>query len=288
MDQAQKLREFKARASRKSSTNDHTDDARIITVASGKGGVGKTSFTVNLSMALAKLGKKVCIIDADLGLANVDVMFGLVSRYNISHVLNGERKVQDCITKGPHGIQIVSGGSGIMDLVNLKEEQIQKMISALDYFNSTSDYIIIDTGAGISPSILSFIDAASDVILVITPDPTSITDAYALIKNIPSDDERKIKLVINRVENKKEGMDVFNKLQLASNRFLNKELENFGYVFEDDSLRKAVRKQKTLLEAFPHSISSRSIENIALSFVNNGSETKKTFRSFIDRLFNKI
>ncbi len=284
MDQAQRLRDIVS-----DGTADKPD-SRIITVSSGKGGVGKTNFTVNLGIALAKLGKKVTIIDADLGLANVDVMFGIVTKYNLSNVIKGEITVQESIVKGPYDINIISGGSGIMDLIDLDINQLDKLIHTLSYFNTISDYILIDTGAGLSKSVLSFVDAASDVILVITPDPTSITDAYALIKNIVKDDQKKIKLIINRVESNEEGDEVYNKLDQAVTKFLSRELENLGYIFEDNNLKRAIRKQIPLLEAYPRAIASKGIENIAFNLENNNRYTKNThsFKSFLNKLMNKI
>lgn len=284
MDQAQKLRDIVGESV------SEMGDARIITVSSGKGGVGKTNFTVNLGIALAKLGKKVTIIDADLGLANVDVMFGIVTKYNLYNVIKGEVSVQDSIVKGPYDINIISGGSGIMDLIDLDIDQLEKLIHTLSYFNTISDYILIDTGAGLSKSVLSFVDAASDIVLVITPDPTSITDAYALIKNIVKDDQKKIKLIINRIESNEEGDEVFNKLDQAVKKFLNRELENLGYIFEDNNLKRAVRKQIPLMEAYPRAIASKGIENIAYNLENNNryAKTNHSFKTFLSRLMNKI
>ncbi len=284
MDQAQKLRDIVSEGTPEIS------DARIITISSGKGGVGKTNFTVNLGIALAKLGKRITIIDADLGLANVDVLFGIVTKFNLSNVIKGEISVQESMVKGPYDINIISGGSGIMDLIDLDQNQLEKLIHTLSYFNTISDYILIDTGAGLSKSVLSFVEAASDVVLIITPDPTSITDAYALIKNITNDDQKRIKLIINRVESNEEGDEVFNKLEQAVSKFLNRELENLGYIFEDTNLKRAVRKQTPLLEAYPRAIASKGIENIAYNLDNNHKYAKSnnSFKSFLNKLMNKI
>lgn len=284
MDQAQKLRDIVSEGTSEIS------DARIITISSGKGGVGKTNFTVNLGIALAKLGKRITIIDADLGLANVDVLFGIVTKFNLSNVIKGEISVQESMVKGPYDINIISGGSGIMDLIDLDQNQLEKLIHTLSYFNTISDYILIDTGAGLSKSVLSFVEAASDVVLIITPDPTSITDAYALIKNITNDDQKRIKLIINRVESNEEGDEVFNKLEQAVTKFLNRELENLGYIFEDTNLKRAVRKQTPLLDAYPRAIASKGIENIAYNLDNNHKYAKSnnSFKSFLNKLMNKI
>ena len=217
-DQAFRLREL-INVKRNDATESKMTDARIIAVSSGKGGVGKTSVTVNLAIALSNLGNKVTIIDADLGLANVDILMGLIPRYTLSHVIKLEKKLEEIIVEGPSGIQIVSGGSGVMDLVNLNEDELSALILGLEHLNNDSDYILIDTGAGLNSSVISFIQAAQEVVVVVTSDPTSITDAYALIKNI-QDLDVKIKIVVNRIDSNKEGTEVFHKIDLAANKFL--------------------------------------------------------------------
>lgn len=286
MDQAQKLRDIVALEQGEK----HGDDARIIAISSGKGGVGKTGFTVNLAIALARLNKRVTIIDADLGLANVDVMFGIVTRYSLANVIKGEVTVEESIAKGPHDINIISGGSGILDLVDLEAEQLEKLIQSLTFFNTISDYILIDTGAGLSKSVFSFIQAASDLVVVITPDPTSITDAYALIKNIDAESAKKIKLIINRVDSNEEGDEVFAKLSQAVLRFLNREVENLGYIFEDGNFKRAVRRQVPLLECYPRSIAGKGIENIAYNLEHNSAYAKhnSSFKAFLSRLMGKL
>ncbi len=251
MDQAQKLRDIvKDVREEELSNSTYANDARIITVSSGKGGVGKTNFTVNLGIALSKQGKRVSIIDADLGLANVDVILGIIPKYTLSHIVRNEKTIDEVMIEGPHGLKIVSGGSGMLDLVNLRQDQIESLIHTFDKLNDISDYILIDTGAGLNTSVLSFIKAASDVIVVITPDPTSITDAYALIKNI-SEEESHINLVINRVESAKEGTDVFGKLDRAAKKFLEIELNNLGYLSEDNTVKKSVRLQRPFSTEYP-------------------------------------
>lgn len=290
MDQAQKLREIiyssklhKITAKEKVPT---VSDARIITVSSGKGGVGKTNFTVNLAIALGRLGKRVTIIDADLGLANVDVVLGMVPKYTLSHVIRNEMEIRDILMEGPYGIRIISGGSGVMDLVNMDSEQINRLIESLAFLNDDSDYILIDTGAGLSQSVISFIRAASDIIMVITPDPTSITDAYAVIKNIAGE-EKHIKVVVNRVDSNKEGQSVFTKLNSASKKFLSVELESLGYIYEDNNVKKAVRSQSPFMVEHPNCLASRGVELIAYNIENNKTFTGSStgFTRFIEKLF---
>lgn len=290
MDQAQKLRDIvKDVRQEELSNSTYAKDARVITVSSGKGGVGKTNFTVNLGIALSKQGKRVTIIDADLGLANVDVILGIIPKYTLSHIVRNEKTIDEVMIEGPHGLKIVSGGSGMLDLVNLRQDQIESLIHTFDKLNEISDYILIDTGAGLNTSVLSFIKAASDVVVVITPDPTSITDAYALIKNI-SEEEKHINLVINRVESAKEGIEVFGKLERAARKFLEIELNNLGYIYEDNNVKKAVRLQKPFAIEYPNSIATKGVELIAYNLVNK--ENKKAavnkFSRFVNKLFSNM
>jgi len=260
--------------------------AKVIAIASGKGGVGKTNFTVNLGIALSKQGKRVTIIDADLGLANVDVILGIIPKYTLSHIIRNEKSIEEIMIDGPHGLKIISGGSGMLDLVNLNGDQIDSLIHTFDKLNEISDYILIDTGAGLNNSVLSFIKAASDVVVVITPDPTSITDAYALIKNI-SEEEKHINLVINRVESSKEGAEVFGKLERAAKKFLEIELNSLGYIYEDNNVKKSVRLQRAFSVEYPNSIATKGIELIAYNLVNKENKVASVnkFSKFINKLF---
>ncbi|MDK2917407.1 MAG: flagellar biosynthesis protein FlhG [Candidatus Petromonas sp.] len=269
-------------------SNKGKEDARVITVTSGKGGVGKTNFTINLGIALSNLNKKVTIIDADLGLSNIDVVLGLIPKYTLANVVRGEVNILDIGIKGPSGINIISGGSGIVDLIDLSQDQINNLIKNFLLLNDISDYILIDTGAGLNNSVLSFIEAANEMIIIITPEPTSITDAYAVIKNISNN--KRIKLVINRVESSKEGYDVFNKINSATKKFLNIELENLGFIFEDSTVKKSVKEQKPFLIYYPNSIASKGIDLVAYNLLNNSShiESYSTFKKFINKLFFKL
>lgn len=269
--------------------NETSRDARIITVSSGKGGVGKTNFTVNLGIKLSSMGHKVTIVDADLGLANIDVILGLVPKYTLTHVVKDEMAIHEILMDGPGGIQIVSGGSGVMELVNMEHEKLDALISSFEYMNDDSDFILIDTGAGLSQSVISFIQAADEVILVITPDPTSITDAYAVIKNI-AESEKHIKVVINRIESNKEGYDVFHKINSATQKFLNVEVESLGFIYEDMNVKKAVRQQTPFILNYPNCIASKGIGMIANNLVNNSCYVNNVngFNRFINRLFTGI
>lgn len=283
-DQAYKLRELIH--VNKSSQKKVSTDARIIAISSGKGGVGKTNFTVNIGIALTKLNKKVTIIDADLGLANIDIILGLVPKFTLTHVLKNQKNIEDIIMDGPDGIKIISGGSGVMDLVNLSAQELEALIKTFEYLNEDSDYILIDTGAGLNQSVLSFIQAAQELIVVVTSDPTSITDAYALIKNIKSMNIP-IKIVVNRVESNKEGHEVFHKLNSATTKFLNFEMENIGFIYEDPCVKKSVRNQVPFMIGFPNALASKGVELIAntLDHQKNYQQEEGGFSSFIKKLF---
>lgn len=284
IDQANKLRELihvKQPPKEKVPT-----DARIIAVSSGKGGVGKTNFTVNTAIALSKMNKRVTVIDADLGLANIDILLGLVPKYTLTHVLRNEKVIEDIILKGPNDIKIISGGSGVMDLVNLSSNELDALIKTFEYLNDDSDFILIDTGAGLNQSVLSFIQAAQELIVVVTSDPTSITDAYALIKNIKHLNIP-IKIVVNRVESNKEGHEVFHKLNSATTKFLNFEMDNLGFVYEDPCVKKSVRNQIPFIVGFPNALATKGIELIANTLLHNSDFTQPEggFKSFIKKIF---
>jgi len=261
-------------------------DARIIAVSSGKGGVGKTNLTVNLGIALSKMNEKVTIIDADLGLANIDILLGLVPRYTLTHVLKREKDLSEIMVEGPNGISIVSGGSGVMDMVNLSQDELSRLIESLEKINNESDYILIDTGAGLSHSVLSFIKASQELVVVVTSDPTSITDAYALIKNV-GDINSNIKVVVNRIESNKEGQEVFSKLNTATSKFLGIELESIGYIYEDHNVKKSVKKQVPFLIGFPNSLASRGVELVAENLKRNSTYSQPSggFSTLIKRIF---
>lgn len=245
---------------------------RVIAVTSGKGGVGKTNFTVNLALALAELGQHVLLLDADLGMANVDVLLGCSSPYSLMHLIEGTASIQQISSEGPRGIKFLSGGSGISRLANLKSTQIQYIMDQISAYDEWADIILIDTGAGISPNVLSFVMAADEVIIVTTPEPTAITDAYAMMKvyagsgslNTKSDS---LQIVVNRVFDNEEGQGVIDKLGHVSKKFLGRSISGLGFIYEDINLVRAVKKQIPLLLSFPDSISAQCIEAIARKLI---------------------
>jgi flagellar biosynthesis protein FlhG len=238
--------------------------ARVIAITSGKGGVGKTNFSVNLGLALANLGQRVLIIDADLGLANVEFVLGCTPQYNLLNFLDDGFRLTDIVSEGPRGVRFMSGGSGIHQLANLSEAHLGRIISQMVQFDQWADIILIDTGAGLHRNVMNFVMAADEVIIITTPEPTAIADAYAMMKTYAAHYGRApLKLVINRVLEMTEGQQVVDKLVKVSLRFLGITVSNLGFVYEDVNVLKALKSQVPVILAHPDSISVRCIENIA-------------------------
>jgi len=238
---------------------------RVISVTSGKGGVGKTNIVGNLALSFGRLGKKVLVLDGDLGLANIDIIFGLSPAYNIKHVVTGEKSLAEIIVEGPEKIQIVPAGSGIQDLVHLTQGQKLNLLNEFDGLEEDFDIFLIDTGAGISSNVIYFSIAADERIVVATSEPTSITDAYALIKVMYAKHGTKtFKLLVNMVEHEEEARSVFENLSNAVVRFLKGiSLEYAGYIPRDRNLEKAVRQQSTVIMRYPESVSSKGFSDLA-------------------------
>ncbi|MEH6530318.1 MAG: MinD/ParA family protein [Photobacterium frigidiphilum] len=242
---------------------------KVITVTGGKGGVGKTNVTLSMAISMARQGKKVMVLDADLGLANVDVMLGLRSGRNLSHVLAGQCDLQDVILEGPYGVKIIPGSSGTQKMAELSPAQHAGLIRAFGNLQDDIDVLLVDTAAGISDMVLSFARAAQDVLVVVCDEPTSITDAYALIKVLSREyDVQRFKIVANMVRSYREGRDLFTKLTRVTERFLDANLELVACVPLDDRVRQAVKRQKIVVDAFP-----RSPAALALTALSNKALT---------------
>lgn len=286
MDQAEKLRNLiKAQSTPRSV-------ARVITVTSGKGGVGKSSVSVNLAIALSRLGHRVIILDADFGLANVEVMLGIRPQYNLADLMFRGKSLSDIITPGPENIGFISGGSGIQELTNLTRDQIVYLIQKLVELDERADIIIVDTGAGIADSVLEFVAASSEVLLVATPEPTSITDAYALLKTLNrktdiSLQDTVIKMIANRIDTYDEGKELYDKLSLVVSKFLDLKLEYLGALPQDPSVSKAVMKQKPAITLYPNSNFAKSLQSFAELLSENKSEIKKSKKG-IAQLFTNL
>ena len=244
--------------------------SRVIAITSGKGGVGKTNFTVNLGIRFAQLGMRVVIIDADLGLANVDVVMGKMSKYNLSDVINSNKDILEILEEGYEGVKFVSGGSGVQDLIKLNKIQLVDLLLKLGKLDEEADIILIDTGAGLSENVISFVHAAREIILLTTPEPTSITDAYALIKTITQRDKSKnIKVVVNKADNAAEAFNILDKLNIVTQKFLGVKLQKLGYILNDASVSKAVKLQQPFVVSFNRSEASRNMNDIALTLMKN-------------------
>lgn len=242
--------------------------ARVITITSGKGGVGKSSISVNLAIQLSKLGKRVIILDADFGLANIEVMLGIRPQYNLADLLFRGKGIVDIVTKGPENIGFISGGSGIQELSELTREQIQSFSQKLYELDEIADIIIIDTGAGINDNVFNFAFASSEVLLVVTPEPTSITDAYALLKIMnnkmkTSNEDVVVKMIANKVESLEEGKHLYNKLKIVVEKFLTVKIDYLGAVPQDPVVSKAIIQQKPYSLIYPNSISTKAVVDLA-------------------------
>jgi len=237
---------------------------RVITVASGKGGVGKTNVSANLAMSLTSMGKKVLLMDADLGLGNVDVMLGVHPVHNLSHVISGERTLEEVIVEGPAGIKIIPASSGIKSMAELTPEEHVGLVRAFSEIGNQIDVLLIDTAAGISDSVITFSRAAQEMLMVVCDEPASITDAYALMKVLNKEHGiQRFRILVNMVHSVQQGRELFGKLLKVTDKFLDVTLDFIGTVPFDDYLRKAVQRQRAVCDVYPRSRSSLAFKKLA-------------------------
>ncbi|MBP1149598.1 MULTISPECIES: MinD/ParA family protein [Methylocaldum] len=238
---------------------------RVLAVSSGKGGVGKTNVAVNLGVSLSELGRHAVLLDADLGLANVDVLLGLQPKFNLSHVLSGERSLDEILVEGPSGLKIVPASSGIQRMSELTTAEQAAVIRAFGEMNQDIDVLLVDTAAGISGGVVNFARACQDIILVVCDEPTSLTDAYAFIKLLNRDyGVHRFQILPNMVQDYQQGQALFGKLCRVTDRYLDVTLDLLGVVPRDEQLRKAVQKQTPVVVAYPHSKAARAFRALAL------------------------
>ncbi len=250
------------------------DMPRVIAVSSGKGGVGKTNIVANLALFYRSLGRKVLVLDADLGLSNIDVLFGLAPKFNLKHVLTGEKKMEEILVQGPNGILIIPASSGVKNLTNLSDSQKLKLISELDNLKVPFDIFLIDTGAGISMNVLFFCVAAHEVMVVVTPEPTSIADAYALIKVLTRDyGEKRFKVLVNSARSEKEALETFSKLSLVAERFLSLSLDYLGYLPYERKVKDAIMSQKGFISLYPNSPFSKMLGEVGRKLLTSPPPT---------------
>ena len=281
-DQPHNIIDLKKHMNKKPSERDkvgqgrHKKRPRIIAITSGKGGVGKTNIVANLGFTLSRFGQKVLILDADLGLGNLDVLLGLTPEYNLSHVLRGEKKISEIVVPGPGRMQILPAASGIQELTSLSDTERRMVFGQLESFIQDFDIMFIDTAAGISSNVLFFNINADEVIVVATPEPTSITDAYALMKVLSVKyGTDHFKLIVNATASDAEADDVFRQLNLVADRFLDVTIDYYGGVVLDENLKKGVRQQKMVSELAPLTKASRNFATLARKIAKETSSGEK-------------
>lgn len=262
--------------------------AKVLTVTSGKGGVGKTNISANLAICLTAAGKKVVLLDADLGLGNLDLVMNINSRVNLSHVVSGQKTLEEAINIGPAGVEVICGGSGIEEMANLNQFQRQRLLEELDKLQNNADIIIIDTGAGISSSVISFCLAADHVLVVTTPEPSAMTDAYAMIKVLAGRRfDGRMSLVVNMADSISEGKRIYRQIADVAMRFLEMPIFEAGVLCRTDKLTTAVRKRIPVVLAYPRSKITSSLAAMAAR-LSRGSAVRNQegfFRRVVNLFF---
>ncbi|MCL2425529.1 MAG: MinD/ParA family protein [Oscillospiraceae bacterium] len=274
MDQAQNLRELMGRG----------HEIRVISVASGKTGVGKSSISVNLAIAMSRLGARVLVLDADFGLADVDAMLGVTTRYDLSHFLRGERKINDIIQFGHEGVRFISGGSGVSELLNMSEAQLSELLTKIVNVDEPIDVIIMDAGAGVGNITMQMLLASSETIVVTTSEPTSVLDAYALVKTIVKHGaSHSLHLLVNKCENKKDAQNVQTGLAAVCGKHLGKNINLLGLISYNHNVTKAIKHQVPIVVSEPSGETANEIDEIARQLLNMPKE--KASHSMLSRVF---
>lgn len=296
MDQAERLRQIIDNLKLRQATSQATllstakkKSAKVITVTSGKGGVGKTNVTINMAISLSELGLKVIILDADFGLANIDILFGIMPKFSLVDVIHNRKNILEVLSDGPKNIKFISGGSGVEELIKLERSQLERFVDNISLLDKIADVILIDTGAGLSDNVMNFVMAADEVVLVTTPEPTSITDAYALIKMVSNRDKEKIiRVIVNRAENVNEANDILNKLSLVAQKFLTLKLHSLGYILQDDAVIKAVKMQQPFSLLFPKSQAAKNVREISKKLADGQDDVPDLDSAGIKRFVNRL
>jgi flagellar biosynthesis protein FlhG len=252
-----------------------TQRIRVISVTSGKGGVGKTNVVANLALAFQNMGIRVLILDADLGLGNMDILLGLNPKYTINHFLSGEKRLEDIIISTPGGFKLLPAASGIQELTDLDSSQRLVLLNELDTLHNEFDVILIDTGAGVSSNVMYFNFAAMERIVIITSEPTSLTDAYALIKILSTKyQQKKFKVLVNSAGSEKEAGQIYRNLSMVADRYLaSPSLDYLGWIPYDEKIVKAVKRQKAVLASYPKCPASRSFDALAKKLISIENDT---------------
>ncbi|GAB4302628.1 MAG: MinD/ParA family protein [Desulfuromonadia bacterium] len=261
------------------------DGIRVIAITSGKGGVGKSNVVINLAILLSRMKKRVLVIDADLGVGNIDVLLGLKPRHSLDHLFTGEAALSEIIIDGPGGIKLIPAGSGVQEYTHLSATDRIRLLDEFDTLDQQFDIVLIDTAAGISENVTYFITAAQEVIVVASPEPTSITDVYALIKLLTTKyGERTFKVLVNMVKDSKDVLEVFARLCNVTSRFLDVSLDYLGFIVWDDRVIDSVKQQKAVCELYPKGAATACFENVARRIIElGGSGTVKGNLQFFFR-----
>ncbi len=258
MDQAQSLRELVTHR------NDGRPPLRVLAITSGKGGVGKTHIACNVAVLAARAGLRVLVIDADLGLANADIVLGVAPHYHLGHLLDGDTSIDGVLAEGPEGVRILAASSGVQELTRLDDAQKLRLVTALDVIEDRFDLVLVDCGAGIGDNVLFFAGAAQEALLVISPEPTSLTDAYATVKVLSQQaGVERFSVIVNQAPTEAHGRDVYGKLTRVTDRFLTARVAFLGHVPRDENLQRALMAQRPVVDLFPRSPCSRALDGIA-------------------------
>lgn len=286
LDQAQRLRQMAIK--NEDFNKNYTMAPKIITVTSGKGGVGKSNFVVNLSIALQKMGKKVLIFDADMGMGNDDVLMGFLPKYSVFDVIFNNKNIEEVVIEGPFGVKLLPGGSGVARINEITNSQRDNFIDKLSKLEDL-DYVIMDTGAGISRNVLGLISCCDELFLIITPEPTSLMDSYSLLKSVSHFKiKNKASIIVNRTYSIKEAEQTYKKFSQAAENFLKIGTSYLGNMSEDRKLVSAVRKQEPFLISSSDALVSQDITRIANKIVGNYEKSTRTNENGIQGLFKKI
>ncbi|MGG1399052.1 MinD/ParA family protein [Bacillus salipaludis] len=287
MDQAQSLREYMHRYNIQ---QEKKQSSRVITITSGKGGVGKSNFTLNFALGLKAVGKKVVILDLDLSTANINILMGISSRYRLADVLKQRKGILDVIEKGIEGIEYIYGGMELDELLKLDQGSLSFFMSQLQELQAYADFILLDTGAGISKELVNFILGSDETILVTTPEPTSIADCYAVLKTVVqySEQSPRFRLVVNRAQSYREAVETSKRLQNACYHFLKLDLKTLGHLLEDQHVRKSVKAQTPFYITYPNCTASKNMKQIVYSYlpdlIDTSSVSLKGIQGFFERI----
>lgn len=282
VDQAQSLRRLMMRGKMEAKLEsrpafEQPSSTRIITVTSGKGGVGKSNFTLNFAIMLQEAGYRTLIFDADIGMANIDVLIGATSNVNLYHVLNGSKKLEEIVQLGPKGIHYIPGGSGFEDLLNMPKEALENFLTQMEGWSARYDVILFDTGAGLSKETMRFVTAADEIFVVTTPEPTAITDAYALIKVVHgSEPDTRFRLIVNRASDLAEGEQTAKRLTSVAKRFLQLDIPVLGYIYDDPHVMKAVKNQTPFSIMYPNNKVTSQIRQLVNVYMSNSTDAANT------------